>query len=516
MVQSRAAESKTHEQRKAGEETLPDMLGAVDLGSNSFHMIVASPDADGLKIVDRLREPVRLGAGLRPDGSLSEEAQRRALVCLRRFGQRLRKLPSQAVRAVGTNTLRAAHNAGAFLNAAEEALGHPIEVIAGVEEARLIYLGVAHSLAPSGERRLVVDIGGGSTELIIGEQFRALHVDSLQMGSVSFTGRFFADGKFSRKRWEAAELAARLELAPVAVAYTALHWQNAIGASGTIRSVSQVLNALGWEHGGIAAASITKLRELVLKAGQVANLKLPGLAADRAPIFAAGVAVLGAVFDVLGIQRMEIAGGALRDGLLYDLLGRLHDDDIRTRSVGALAARFRTDRAQAARVEETALACLAAVAGPWELADEACERLLSWAAQLHEIGLDIAHSQYHKHGAYVAEHADLAGFSREEQHLLAVLIRAQRRKFPLALFSGLPPRWAERLARLAILLRLAVLLHRARSHEPLPRLTLRAGPGLLQLRFPRGWLRAHALTRADLEQEAVYLSAAGLRLEYVG
>jgi exopolyphosphatase/guanosine-5'-triphosphate,3'-diphosphate pyrophosphatase len=490
----------------------PETVAAVDLGSNSFHMIVARIDAGQIHVLDRLRDTVRLGAGLDEEGQIRPDAEARALECLERFGQRVRDLPRGSVRAVGTNTLRKARNSRPFLRAAERALGHPIEIIAGREEARLIYLGVAHSLADDKGQRLVVDIGGGSTELIIGERFEPQQMESLHMGCVSMSELYFPEGRIDSIGWETARTAALLELQPIAYHYRNLGWQRAIGASGTVLAIERVGREMGWSKEGITPDSLRAIGEALVKAGDVRKLELAGLSKDRAPVFPGGVAVLSAVFQALGIEHMSVSDGALREGLIYDLLGRIRHEDVRARTIESLMRRFQVDTEHARRVEATALGLLEQVAEDWGLNEDHAD-LLAWAARMHEMGLSISHSQYQKHGAYLLENADLPGFSRPEQQQLALLVRAHRRKFPAKQFADLPREPGEDLMRLAMLLRLAVLLHRSRGQQTL---SLRADPAEngLTLRFPPGWLDQHPLTRADLQNERAALKGGKLKLKF--
>jgi len=493
-------------------DSLPDVLAAVDLGSNSFHMVVARYSHGQLVIVDRLREAVRLAAGLDDQGRLSREAIGRALQCLERFGQRLSDMKAERVRVVGTNTLRKAKRKGAFLDRAREALGHPIEIISGVEEARLIYLGVAHTTPSEGGHRLVVDIGGGSTELIIGEGLAAKRLESLYMGCVSMSAQHFADGAITEKRMKRARTAAQLEIEPVMARFRRTEWDTAFGASGTMRSVADTLAAQGRPAGQVTRDGVEWLLGECLKAGDTVKLKLPGLAADRQEILPGGLAILVELFDMLGIESLRVADGALREGLLYDLLGRLTDEDARSRSVRALEARFHVDVTQADRVEATALAFLRQVRADWKLDEPLAELALRWSARLHEVGLDIAHSHYHKHGAYLLANADLPGFPREEQALLAALVGSHRRKLNVAQIEDLVPPWHLKAEFLIVLLRLAVLLHRGRGPRALPEIGLRPKGRSLECAFPKGWLEAHPLTAADLEQEVEILRGAGFRL----
>lgn len=490
-----------------------DTIAAIDLGSNSFHMKVARLRDGELSVLDRLREMVRLAGALDDDNCLVPAATAPALACLKRFGERVRHMPAGNVRVVGTNTLRRAHNSAEFIAAAEAALGHPIEVISGVEEARLVYLGVVQSVANDNQRRLVIDIGGGSTELIIGAGLQPTFMESLYMGCVNMSEAYFADGRISRKRLRRANMAARIELEPHEARFRKLGWQKAIGASGTIRAVERVLTGAGWSNEGITPPGLKRLRAALVKAERVELLKLPGLSADRAPVFPGGVVVLHAVFEALGIERMLPSDGALREGLLYDLLGRIRHEDGRSRTVTALAKRHHVDAEHAMRVERTAAQFFAQVVEDWSLQGDLPESLLRWSAQLHELGLDIAHNQYHKHGAYILENADLLGFSRQEQHLLAVLVRAHRRKYPISVVRGLPANWMLVMQRLIVLLRLAVVLHRSRSPDPLPPIELKGKARSLVAQFPKHWLRQHALTRADLQEEAEFLRVADVQLK---
>jgi exopolyphosphatase/guanosine-5'-triphosphate,3'-diphosphate pyrophosphatase len=491
---------------------MPDVLAAVDLGSNSFHMVVARHTQGQLVIVDRLREMVRLGAGLDEHGRLNREVTTRALACLERFGQRLRDMRAERVRVVGTNTLRKAKRKGAFLDRAREALGHPIEIISGVEEARLIYLGVSHTTPSDGGRRLVVDIGGGSTELIIGEGLEARRLESLYMGCVSLSARHFGDGVITDKRMKRARTEVQLEIEPVVSRFKRSEWETAFGASGTMRAAADALVAHGTGRGGIDREGVQWLLGECLRAGEVGKLRLPGLATERQEIMPGGLAIMIETFEMLGIEQMRVADGALREGLLYDLVGRLTDEDARARTVRSLEARFHVDGAQADRVEATALTFLAQVREVWELDEPMAEPALRWAARLHEVGLDIAHSHYHKHGAYLLANADLPGFPREEQQLLAAVVGSHRRKLGLLQLEDLVPPWHLKAAYLIVLLRLAVLLHRGRGPRALPQLELSPKGRSLGITFPKGWLAEHPLTAADLEQEAAYLQAAGFRL----
>ena len=486
-----------------------NVYAAVDLGSNSFHLVVARLRRGELEIIDRLQEMVRIAGGLDAAQRLTPGTVSRAVSCLSRFGQRLRGIPPARVRAVGTNTLRRARNRAEFLARADRALGARVEIVSGREEARLIHLGVSHGLPGNGPH-LVVDIGGGSTELILGEGHEPRRMESLHMGCVGFSHRFFADGRITSRQVEEALTAARLELEPVESLFPRPGARRARllrdRPRDRRRRARRRLGA-GRDH----PRALSRLRSALLEAGHVRRLKLPGLDRERAPVFPGGVAILSAVFAALGIESMRVSESAMREGLLFDLVGRRRHTDIRGRSVTALATRFSVDGHQAVRVEHSAREIFDQVARPWGLGEEDAV-LLSWAARLHEVGLAISHTQYHKHGAYLVRSADLLGFSTTEQLRLAALVRAHRRKFPEAEFVELPPADADRTRRLALVLRLAVLLHRSRTPAGHPPLRVAAGERELAVSFPAGWLAAHPLTAADLALERDYLARAGLSL----
>lgn len=489
-----------------------DTYGAVDLGSNSFHMFVVRVVNDELHILDRMRDRVRLAAGLDSNSHLTEEAQARALSSLERFGERLRDIPPQLVRAVGTNTLRRAHDATAFLRRSSEALGHQIEIISGLEEARLIYLGVSHSLPDSPERRLVVDIGGGSTECVVGERFEPIEAASLYMGCVGYSIRFFPEGQVSEENLARAETAARVELETIERKLKTLGWHKSFGSSGTIIAIEEILRASDWSSQGITRKGLRKLRKALLRAGNMKDLSLPALKTDRAPVLPGGLAILSAVFESLEIEEMKSTTGALREGILYDLLGRIRHEDVRDRTIQRLVDQYHVDREQAARVERTGLDCLAQVADRWELSDPETHQLFVWATRLHEVGRAVSYSGYHKHGAYLVAHSDLPGFSTDDQLLLAALVGSHRRKLSLDPFKELRAFSPDQALRLCLLLRLAVLVNRGRSPRPLPLFKLEADKNKLMLTFPEDWLEEHPLARADLEEETGLLKKVDFQL----
>ncbi|MDO7925765.1 exopolyphosphatase [Pseudomonas sp. KFB-139] len=485
------------------------LIAAIDLGSNSFHMVVAKANQGEIRILERLGEKVQLAAGVNDERQLNEESMQRGLDCLKRFAQLINGLPLGAVRIVGTNALREARNRNEFIHRAEKILGHPVEVISGREEARLIYLGVSHTLADTPGKRLVADIGGGSTEFIIGQRFEPLLRESLQMGCVSFTQRYFKDGKVTPARYAQAYTAARLEIMSIEHALHRLKWDEAIGSSGTIRAIGLALKANGYGSGEVNAEGLAWLKRKLFKLGDIEKIDFDGIKPDRRAIFPAGLAILEAIFDALELKRMDHCEGALREGVLYDLLGRHHHEDVRERTLGSLMDRYHVDLEQAARVERKALHALEQVAEAWDLEDEIYAELLSWAAKVHEVGLDIAHYHYHKHGAYLIEHSDLAGFSREDQQMLALLVRGHRRNIPKDKFAEFGDEGIK-LIRLCVLLRFAILFHHIRGTQEMPRVILRADGPNLDAEFPDGWLENNQLTQADFALEAEWLTRVGI------
>lgn len=499
------------------ETSRPDeqgLLAAVDLGSNSFHLAVARLDHGQLRLVTTLSEKVQLAAGLDEKNRLTEEAQERALACLARFSQHLQGVAPRHLRVVGTNALRVARNAPAFAARAEKILMHPLEIIAGREEARLIYVGVSQTLAGQG-RRLVVDIGGGSTEFIIGEGHEALATESLHMGCVSYALRFFADGALSARGLDRAVTAARQEVLGIKAQYQDLGWTAAVGSSGTIKAVQQVQLQMGvaGADGRLTRKGLEEIRREVLKCAHVQQIDLPGLKDDRKAVLPAGLAILTGVFEELGLEAMEYSDGALREGVLHDMLGRFRHEDIRDHSIRAMQARYGVDTAQATRVAGSA-AELFGQAGAALVLNEEEGQLLGWAAQVHEIGTAISHASFHRHGAYLLRHSDMPGFSRRVQEQLALLVACHRRKVKAEQYNEIMEAGGLTLLRLCALLRLAVLLHHSRSRAPAPAVRLVAGDGGMkfELLFPSGWMAAHPLTAEDFAAEAEVFAAMGLKL----
>lgn len=449
-----------------------EMMAAIDIGSNSFHLAIARLDHGEVRKVVSMSEKVQLAAGLDENNILSAAAEKRGLECLSRFVARLDSVPPERLRVVATNALRQAKNANNFIVQANKILPKPIEIIAGREEARLIYLGVSHTNASS-DKRLVIDIGGGSTEFIIGQEFDPLLTESLQMGCVAFTQKYFADGLITKEAFSNAISGARKEVLAINGRYQKMGWSSVVGSSGTIKAVRNVLVANGWadEQERITYAGVKKLERLLLKIGNVDDIDLEGVKEHRKAIFPAGVAVLRAVMKVLGIETIVYSDGALREGVMYDMLGRFASEDVRDRSVLALIKRYSGDKKQAKQVVKTSRHLFEQVKDTLALSNDDGD-LLRRAAFLHEIGLAISHSSYHKHSAYLLEYSDIPGFSQVDQKRMAQLMLNHRRKLKADMLEQTCSIGGNQLVYLCLLLRIAVLAHHSRSDQELPELQL--------------------------------------------
>lgn len=476
------------------------LLAAVDLGSNSFRLSIGRVEQHNGKAqiyaVDRLKESVQLAAGLDAHQNLDDSAVKRALDVLKRYGERLEGFHPNRVRAVATNTFRVARNSAEILPLAEAALGFPIEVISGAEEARLIYSGVANELAPSADKRLVIDIGGGSTEVILGQGHEPLHLASLGMGCVSFSRKYFPDGRITAQRMEQAMLAARGELQGIARRYRKTGWKQAYGSSGTAKGLLAILAEGGMSQKGITLEGMEKLRTKLVKEGKVVMQSLPGIKATRAPVLPGGLAIMMAAFQELKIDYMQSGEGALRVGVLYDLLGRDSDHDKRDETVTLYQKRYHVDVKQAQRVREIALRLFQQLGGKGDEKDEVTQAL-GWAASLHEVGLSITQANYYRHSAYILQHAEMPGFSNDDQALLAWLVSGQQGKLKKNTYPATELQWQALLC-----LRLATLLCRRRDDfDSLP-LAIEIKDKTFKAKAAQSWLSSHALSAYSLQREA--------------
>lgn len=483
----------------------PQEIAAIDLGSNSFHMVIARVVNGALQILGRVKQHVHLADGLDENNNLSEEAIERGLTCLGLFAERLQGFSPDNVRIVATHTLRLAVNAQDFLERAKQILPYPIEIISGPEEARLIYMGVAHTQPEKG-RKLVIDIGGGSTELVIGEDFTPILAESLRMGCISFSKQFFSGENIDKQRFQCAQLAAKQKLENISWQYRIQGWEFALGASGTIKAVHNVLVEMGEKDGIITPERLAKVVEQVLRFNSFKSIKLPGLSQDRQSVFVPGLAILCGVFSALSIEQLRLSNGALREGVLYEMESRFRHQDIRSRTALSLAEHYNIDRDQSRRVLETTRSLYA----QWiihhdNLANLQLESLLGWAAMLHEVGLSINHSNMQRHSAYILQNTNLPGFNQEHQLLLATLVRFHRKGLKIDELPSFNLIKKRQVIPLIQLLRLAVLLNNQRQATTAPDyLRLVADDYHLTLRFPDGYLEKNALILADLEREQEY------------
>ena len=503
-----------------------DLVAAVDLGSNSFRMLVAqavnTPSGTQLRPIDTLRESVRLAAGLTDNKLLGNDAYQRGLTAIRRFGERIRGFDPSRVRAVATNTLRVAKNAHQFVEEAQLALGFPIEVIAGVEEARLIYIGAAHEVPAVHGNRLVVDIGGGSTEFIIGQGYEPKLMESLYIGCVSHSMRFFPKGNIDSHAFKEAELAARREIQVISGAYLKSGWKQVIGSSGTARALAELISnndlnshidsltmgRMAGASGLITRDGLKALKKHLLKFEHVSQVELTGLKDDRRSVWPGGLAIMLAVFDELGIEEMEVTDAALRTGVLYDLLGRSQHVDMRYVTVEQFMQRYAVDREQATRVGKLAGEFLAQLPKPDVENRLDNIALLQWAANLHEIGLSISHNGYHKHSAYIAGNADMPGFSKNDQARLAALLIGHAGKLGKLANNTSFNDW-----RMLFCLRLAQVLCRGRNDNDLPKVKVSEHGGSYLVSLSKEWANEHPLTEFSLQKEAAEWERVGRSYE---
>ncbi|MEY5027873.1 MAG: Guanosine-5-triphosphate,3-diphosphate pyrophosphatase [Pseudomonadota bacterium] len=492
-----------------------NLFAAIDLGSNSFRLEIGELESGHLRRVEYIKETVRQGNGLDSERNLTPEALARGWDCLARFGERLAGFKPDHVRAVATQTLREAKNRDAFLSKGRELLGFPVEVIPGREEARLIYLGTAHLLPDTQEHRLVVDIGGRSTEMILGQGLQANTLESYRLGSVAWSMKYFPDSQWTAGAFKAAEIAAKAILDEAQSLYTRDKWDVAYGTSGTIGAVADMLIAAGWTDGLITAERLQWLKEKLIKAQRPENFKLAGLRDDRKPVIGGGLSVLMAVFDLLRIDTMQAAQGALRHGALFDMLDRESPQaDIRTRMVVGLGQRFGIDPKQAERVSRTAQAMYAPMVSQQNDADHSRGlRKLQWAARLHEVGMRISHSDYHKHGAYILDNTDMPGFNMDELHRLGLLILGHRGKLRKLGDAFEDPAFVQQL----MALRLAVALCHARRDPDISNLHIESDPvsRTFQIELPRHWTEQWPQSTHLLNEEVIAWQKTGWHLSVI-
>jgi exopolyphosphatase/guanosine-5'-triphosphate,3'-diphosphate pyrophosphatase len=485
-------------------------LAAIDLGSNSFHLLVAKIEHGEMRPVEALAEKVQLGAGLE-NGILSQEAIDRGLACLGRFAQMLEHVEHERIRVVGTNALRVATNRRDFTQPAKKILGSRVDVVYGREEARLVYLGVAHALADDEQSRLVIDIGGGSTEFIIGERFEPRSLESLQVGCVSYAHSYFPNNIISTANFHQAYAAACIETSHIRQQYNASHWVECVGSSGTLKAIEGILIENGWSESGIQREGLAQLERHLLSFETTGDIKLDGLSPNRRNVITPGVAIASALFDTLNIDTMRTSKGALREGVIYDLMGRLSHEDVRERTISALMQRYSVDEDTAAIVSRRARILFTATRMSWQLDGNDWE-LIDRVARTHEIGMAISHKSFNRHSAYLLRNADLPGFSQQEQEELAVLALTHRGKLDQRQLSDITEVEQPRVLRLIAITRLAALFKYVEQLEQLPDFTINTGENFLALDFPEHWLEQHPLTASELTGEITVLGKVGIVL----
>jgi exopolyphosphatase / guanosine-5'-triphosphate,3'-diphosphate pyrophosphatase len=484
-----------------------DIYAVIDLGSNSFHMLMVKVVAGSVQVIGRVKRKVRLAAGLNQQQVLHHDAMTRGWECLTLFAERLQDIPTANIRIIGTATLRLAKNANLFLQQAETIIGQKIQVISGEEEARIIYLGVAHT-STNHRKRLVIDIGGASTEIIVGTGYKPALLVSLNMGCVTYLEQYFADHKLTAANFQQAITAAEQELHHIVKAYQQHGWQLALGASGTVQAIQEILIAQGTdEH--ITLVRLEMIMQQAIACQHISELTISGLAQDRKLAFASGLAILIALFRQLNIDAMILSGGALREGVLYSLLPQLHQSDVRKRTVQSLMVRYFIDQQQAQRVAEVAAELAMQLEPSWDLTSFDGHSLLHSSALLHEIGLLIEYKNYHHHGAYIITHAELPGFTRAQQQLLMALVHNHRADINVEIISRQTMTSVLLAQRLTRILRLAVILSMRRKDEVLPQVGIRSDNEKLVLTLAEDWLAQHPLMTAELEQEMQYQQLAG-------
>jgi len=486
------------------------LLAAIDLGSNSFHLMVAKAEFGELRPVHALAEKVQLGE-TDDSGLLTDSAIARGLACLERFKQLIDSTSPDKLRIVGTNALRRAKNRQAFIDPAEQIIDTPIDVIYGREEARLIYLGVAHTLSDDANTRLVIDIGGGSTEFILGERFEPKKLESLQMGCVSYGRHYLPEGLIHRDGFEAAYHRARIEVSHIRRRYNSNLWQEAVGSSGTLRAIEALITAAGWRDSGIDRDSLEKLKEALLTFKHTNDINLDGLSDTRKSVVTSGLAITLGIFDGLQIQEMRTSSGALREGVIYDLIGRFSHEDVRTRSVSAMQQRYSADQTIADLVCRRVGLLASAISSEWHLSRSEVD-LLTWAAALHEVGVAVSQKNYSQHSAYLVLNSDLPGFAQQDQEIMATLISGLRGKIRLDALDAIPDRKRQNVARMMVLLRLAVILKHVEEVESIPNLAVCAKGETLTLTYPEDWGEAHPLTIWEILQSESSFKRLGIAL----
>lgn len=506
-------EEAIKEQFESAEQAQPVQYAAIDLGSNSFHLAIAEYDGHSFRVIGRHKEKVQLANGLDDNDVLSQEAIERGLNCLKLFQERIKNIPAKYTKVVATYTLREAKNAKAFVEPAEMILNNPIEILPGKEEARLIYDGVSH-YHPDIETALVVDIGGGSTEIILGDKFEPINLDSLSVGCVTYQ-RYFPNGNINENNFKQAILTAAAEISRIEKRYLSTSWKHCLGSSGSIEAVYKVLVELGFDEGFIRPEHLQLIKEKLIEMCHIDQISFSSLSLSRQNTFAVGLAILIALFQELKIDKMYVANGSLREGILIELAEELKGNDNRHHTALSLMSRFNVDQEYAIQVKNAAQHIFDQVADIWEINNPIYKNYLDWACLLHEIGLSISFSKLRLHSAYIVQYGDMPGFSQQTKESLAAIIANQRKKlYPEQFDNKYDPACA--LLAITQVLRIAILLNIKRDHVDISDLKFEANSrNQLMIRIPQQWAYKHQLLLAELGKEQAYLEYHQIQLDWI-
>ncbi|WP_448212374.1 Ppx/GppA phosphatase family protein [Colwellia sp. MEBiC06753] len=487
------------------------LYAVIDLGSNSFHMLITRLVADGVQTVDKVKRKVRLASGLDEHNRLSTDAMSRGLECLSFFAERLQDIAPENIRIVATATLRIAQNADEFLAKAQLILKQPVVLLSGIEEAERIYLGVAHT-SECGAKRLVLDIGGASTEVVIGEHFTIHQAISLNMGCVTFNQQYFTNGKLSAKQFDQAIAQAKSQLLPYLATYETFGWQTVLGGSGTMQALAEIL-VYNHRPAIITYEFLQEIKQQLLQFEQFDSIKIAGLTSERTPVFASGLAILIGLYQSFNIQSLQLSGGALREGLLYEMLPDMRKVNIRERTIHSLVERFHIDEAHADRVKHQAQRLYDDLAADWQLSDENLKQMLFAACKLHEVGLLLSFKYHQRHGAYIIQNADLPGYDQTERQLIVTLVNLYKGDIEPEALSSMAITDQVTAAKLLAIFRLAVILCRRRKDEVLPDYQSSIDGNTIKLCLPATWIEQHPLIADELMQENQHLASLSLALQ---
>ena len=486
------------------------LYAVIDLGSNSFHMLITRQLANSVQVVDKVKRKVRLASGLDSNNVLSDDAIARGLECLRFFAERLQDIPKENTRIVATATLRLATNSANFITAANKILDNNVTLLSGLQEAENIYLGVAHTSCAA-KNKLVLDIGGASTELIIGSDFNVKQAISLDMGCVTFNKQFFPSNVITKQCLNNAINYAKQCLTPYIKQYQTLGWQVVLGGSGTMQALAEIL-MFEQQPAIITHTFLQRINSQLQKFERIDDIAINGLTHERTPVFISGVAILIALFESFHIEQLQLSSGALREGLLYEMLPNSRKTAIRQRTVNGLTAKFHIDTHHAQRVQCQLTSLLKRVATPWLLIDKNTIKLLESAVLLHEIGLLIEYKRHQQHGAYLLNNSDMPGFEQAERQFIAALVKLYKGDINVDLLKSLSEVNFEQACYALVVLRLAIILCQRRQDDVLPDYQIQVEKNALFLCLPKPWLAQHPLIADELQQENIALKKIGMTL----